>query len=199
MRGKLKMTSRKQSGPYYRLLIIYISLLFVSCSILPRIPVINPPDPVKEQVTKPDTPKQEFTDDLTPLLKWIGYLAIIVMIGALAASIKIPGLIHVSGIAGVVALCTMLLIYAISYIWVIVAVVFWSMIFWGLYKIWQMHCEKKEKDHVINELGREFHNPEGEKMLTKEAEAALSKHSPDKDLVIAAYEKRAKGLKNQQD
>lgn len=188
------MTSLNQSGRYYKLLFISLSLLFASCSLFPRLPAIDPLKPVVK-IDKPETPKQEFTDDLTPLLKWVGYLAIFVMIGTAAAAIKIPGLIHISGIAGIVALCTMLLIYALSYIWIIVAVLFWSVVFWGLYKIWQMHGEKKEKDHVITELGREFHNPAGEKMLTKEAEAALIKYSPDKDLVLAAHKKKLKRLK----
>lgn len=154
--------------------LILLSTLLIGCSSWPSFPGVKDKPVITKAV--PETPRERLTNDLEVYLSWAAVAATLATILTFALGWKIPGLHHVSFICGIVAASCAMAIYALGYIWLIIGVSFWSLIAWGAYHIYKKSKEIKKHMGIVEELATNFENPNGEELLSSEADYHYKRH-----------------------
>ncbi len=101
-------------------------------------------------------------------------LAIILLVAA--AGFKSKRLLHLSGLIVLAGVLCMVGVYSLHWIWWIIAAAFWCGLFWGIYYVICTIRKHKEKDHVIEELGKHFDDDKGNEKISKKAHDAYVSH-----------------------
>jgi len=94
----------------------------------------------------------------------------------LVLSVKFNKLFKIGAYVGLAGLACMVGVYSIPWIWYPVAVLFWGGLICLVIFIIRTFQKHKDNDHIIEELGKHFDDPEGHEKISEEARKAYLPH-----------------------
>lgn len=134
----------------------------------------NPPSTKTEAQKK----QAEFTMALGTWLGRIGGITSLVAIIAFALSFhpSLPKklLVHIAGISGAVAIGCLTGLAGLEYWKQIAVLIFFCMLFWGGYQLWETHSEHNETKAQRDELAVHFDEAGGSDKLSEKTRAAYA-------------------------
>ena len=162
---------------------VLVGFTVLSCTSLVTRSITSTAEELKEKQIKdrpaPTNSTERLTYQAESVLSPIFLYSLIGAIILFVASFKVPTLAKWSGMLAVLAATCYCVIFALGVIesikWVIIVV----FAIGGFFYWWENRKKNKKKDEIQHQLITHFDNPDGHKLLDKEAEEVYKKGRPE--------------------
>ncbi len=163
-------------------LISLIIFIISGCCLIPNISDIDIDKNKTEQVdlNTAEGQQEQLTVELGLTMRYGAIVCIIATIALFVLSFKIQALAHLCVLTGSGAVLCTITLYSLSYIWFIAGALFWGLVIYAGFKIYNLIKERNEERELSKELAMHFDDTEGHNKLS---EKAKGKYIENKDKI----------------